>query len=167
MVLGLPGFWLYPELPGRRDFSGDGVMTGKRTGSSDGSSTAAGGNSVDGVVGALGLVLLVVAVAIPQMVLGLIGSGDGEVTLAIWGLLAMVLAGTGLLVLAAVLAEVYALLLAVGRFGAGIAGILLRRLDAAAGSSRSQWFASGLPAKARAGGVVGSREGMGAVAGEP
>lgn len=130
-------------------------------------STAAGGSSVDGVIGALGLVLLVFAVAVPQLVLGFMGSGDMEVRLAIWGVLAMVLAGTGLLVLAAVWLEVRALLLAIGKFGAGINGMLLRRLDAAAGSSRPQCFASGLPAIARAGGVVGSREGMGAVAADP
>lgn len=122
---------------------------------------------MDGAIGTLGVVLLVVAVAIPQMVLAFIGSGDGELKLAIWAVLAMALAGTGLLVLAAVWLEVRALLLALGRLGAGITGMLLRRLDAAAGSSRSQWFTSGLPAKARAGGVVGGREGMGAVAGEP
>lgn len=167
MVLGLPGFWCHPELPGRRDFLGARVMTGRRIGSSGDSSMAASCSSVDGVIGTFGLVLLALAVAVPQLVLGFMGSGDGELTLTIWGVLAMVLAGTGLLVLAAVWLEVWALLLAVGKFGAGINGMLLRRLDAAAGSSRPQCFASGLPAIARAGGVVGSREGLGAVAGEP
>jgi len=91
-----------------------------------------------------GRVMLVLAVAVPRATLCLAGDGDTGIKLAIWIMLAMVLAGAGVLVLAAVLAEVSDLLLAVGRLGAWCLGI------GRAGRGR----ASDLPANVPVGVVV-------------
>ena len=91
-----------------------------------------------------GRVVLVLAVAVPQVVLELVGNGDESMKLAIWGLLAMVLTGAGVLVLAAVWAEVGVLLLAAGRLGAWCLGI----------GRRVRGRASDLPANVPVGVVV-------------
>ena len=69
-----------------------------------------------------GRVMLVFAEAVPQATLSLAGDCDTGITLAIWIMLAMVLAGAGVRLLAAVWVEVSDLLLAVGRLGAGMLG---------------------------------------------
>ena len=73
-----------------------------------------------------GRVMLVFAVAVPQATLSLAGDCDTGITLAIWIMLAMVLAGAGVLVLAAVLAEASDLLFAAGRLGALCLGLWRR-----------------------------------------
>jgi hypothetical protein len=79
-----------------------------------------------------GRVVLVLAVAVPQATLSLAGDGDTGIKLAIWIMLAMVLAGAGVLVLAAVWAKVIALLLAAGRLGAGMLGWMGQRVRTSA-----------------------------------
>ena len=67
-----------------------------------------------------GRVVLVLAVAVPQATLSLAGDGDTGIKLAIWIMLAMVLAGAGVLVLAA------------GRLGAGMLGWMGQRVRTSA-----------------------------------
>jgi membrane protein implicated in regulation of membrane protease activity len=76
--------------------------------------------------------MLVFAVAVPQATLSLAGDCDTGITLAIWIMLAMVLAGAGVLVLAAVLAEVSDLLFTVSRLRVACLG-LWRRIRRRAG----------------------------------
>jgi hypothetical protein len=73
-----------------------------------------------------GRAMLVFAVAVPQATLSLAGDGDTGIKLAIWIMLATVLAGAGVLVLAAVVVEASDLLLAAGRLGAVCLGLWRR-----------------------------------------